>query len=160
MIYLYGDLWRFCTAAIESRGARLKRMGRTVICWRPYQEGKSVYHYVDHRTGQEVTREQSNKSSPMEQMLSKMLAQERAWHSDSVFVRPAKLRLQQELRRRRLKCEFEHMRSVRTTRHGSHGSGTVRQGQGRRYRRNVYAWYSVHSECTSCPGALGMSFVV
>ena len=108
MIYIYGDLWRFCTAAIESRGARLKRMGRTVICWRPYQEGKSVYHYIDHRTGQEVTREQSYKSSPMEQMLSKMLAQEVAWHSDSVFVRPAKLRLQQELRRRRLKCEFEH----------------------------------------------------
>ena len=44
----------------------------------------------------------------MEQMLSKMLAQEEAWHSDSVFVRPAKLRLKQELKRRRLKCEFEH----------------------------------------------------
>jgi len=44
----------------------------------------------------------------MEQMLSKMLAQEVAWYSDSVFVCPAKLRLQQELRRRRLKCEFEH----------------------------------------------------
>ena len=104
MIFLHGDLWRFCTAAMESRGARLKRMGRTVICWRPYQEGNSVYHYIDHRTGEEVTREQSYKSSPMEQMLSKMLAQEVAWHSDSVFVRPTKLRLQHELRRRRLKC--------------------------------------------------------
>ena len=108
MIYLYGDLWRYSTIMIESRGARLKRMGRTIINWRPYQEGKSVYHYIDHRTGQEVTREQSYKSSPMEQMLSKMLAQEVAWHSDSVFVRPAKLRLQQELRKRRLKCEFEY----------------------------------------------------
>ena len=103
----YGDLWRFCTAAIESRGARLKRMGRTVICWRPWQEGNLVYHYIDHRTGAEVTREQSYKSSPMEQMLSKMSAVEDAWHSDCEFVRPAKLRLQQELRRRRLKCEFE-----------------------------------------------------
>ena len=92
---------------IESRGARLKRMGRTVISWRPYQDGVSVYRYIDHRTGEEVRREQSYKSSPMEQMLSKMLAQEEAWHSDSVFVRPAKIRLQQDLRRRRLKCEFE-----------------------------------------------------
>ena len=73
MIYLHGDLWRFCTAAIESRSTRLKRMGRTVICWRPYhQEGKSIYHYIDHRTGKEVEHEQSYKSSPIEQMLSKI----------------------------------------------------------------------------------------
>ena len=89
MIYKYGDLWRFSTAAIESRGARLKRMGRTVISWRPYQAGKSVYHYIDHRTGQEVTREQSYKSSPMEQMLSKMLANEVSWHSDKCVCTPS-----------------------------------------------------------------------
>ena len=106
-IALYGDLWRFSTACIESRGARLKRMGRTVICWRPFQDGKSVYVYIDHRTGREIHREQGYKSSPMEQMLSKMLAQEDAWHSDCVFVRPAKLRLQQHLRTRKLKCELE-----------------------------------------------------
>ena len=94
------------TAAIESRGARLKGMGRTVISWRSYQDGKSVHHYIDHRTGMEVTREQSYKSSPMEQMLAKVACLEDAWHSDSVFVRPAKLRLQRELRRRRL-CEFD-----------------------------------------------------
>ena len=39
MIYLHGDLWRFSTAAIESRNARLKRMGITCISWRPYQDG-------------------------------------------------------------------------------------------------------------------------
>ena len=43
----------------------------------------------------------------MEQMLNKMVALEGGWHSDSVFARPAKLRLQKELRRKRLKCEFE-----------------------------------------------------
>ena len=62
MIYQYGDLWRFSTAAIESRNARLKRMGITCISWRPYQEGKSVYHYIDYRTGKEVHREQEYKS--------------------------------------------------------------------------------------------------
>uniref|UniRef100_A0A7S2JIX6 Uncharacterized protein n=1 Tax=Haptolina brevifila TaxID=156173 RepID=A0A7S2JIX6_9EUKA len=107
MIYLYGDLWRFSTAAIESRNARLKRMGITCISWRPYQEGKSVYHCIDYRTGKEVEREQSYKSCPMEQMLSKVLALQDAWHGDSIFMRPEKLRLQQDLRRKRLKCEFE-----------------------------------------------------
>ena len=107
MIYLHGDLWRFSTAAIESRNARLKRMGITCISWRPYQEGKSVYHYIDYRTGKEVQREQEYKSSPMEQMPSKILALQDAWHGDSIFMRPEKLRLQQDLRRQRLKCEFE-----------------------------------------------------
>ena len=107
MIYLHGDLWRFSTAAVESRNARLKRMGITCISWRPYQDGKSVYHYIDYRTGKEVQCEQEYKSSPMEQMLSKILALQDAWHGDSIFMRPEKLRLQQDLRRRRLKCEFE-----------------------------------------------------
>ena len=107
MIAQYGDLWRFCTAAIESRNARLKRIGRTCISWRPFQEGKTIYHYIDHRTGEEITREQGYKSSPMEQMLSKMIALQDSWHSDSMFVRPAKLRLQQDLRRRRLKVDFD-----------------------------------------------------
>eukprot|EP00965_Chrysotila_dentata_P154598 5108543-Pleurochrysis_carterae.AAC.1 len=31
----FGNLWKFSTCAIESRGARLKRMGRRCICWRP-----------------------------------------------------------------------------------------------------------------------------
>ena len=48
----------------------------------------------------------------MEQMLSKMLALQDAWFSDSVYVRPLKLRLQQELRRKRLKCEFDFERDT------------------------------------------------
>ena len=52
-IVKHGDLWRFSTVATESRGARLKRMP---LCWRPYQEGLSVYHYIDHKTNKEVCR--------------------------------------------------------------------------------------------------------
>ena len=101
----YGNLWRFSTIAIESRGGRLKRIGSRVVGWRPYQEGTSVYEYIDYRTGKEVRREQSYRSSPMEQLLLKICAQERAWHATRAFVRPAKMRLQRELRRRRVKVE-------------------------------------------------------
>eukprot|EP00965_Chrysotila_dentata_P001822 60082-Pleurochrysis_carterae.AAC.1 len=34
-IFEYGNLWRYSTAAIESRGAQLKKIGRRTVCWRP-----------------------------------------------------------------------------------------------------------------------------
>ena len=74
---------------------------------RPWQSGKSVYNYIDARTGAEVKREQSYNSSPMEQMLAKCVALENAWHSLTEYVRPAKLRLQAALRRCKIKCDLE-----------------------------------------------------
>ena len=105
-IYKYGDLWRFCTAGIESRGAILKRIGRNNVCWRPFQQGVSVYHYIDVRTQKEVTRQQTYKSSPMEQMLRLAVARECTSHSDCGYAHPQKLRLELQQRKRKLKCEF------------------------------------------------------
>ena len=36
---LFGDLWAFGTSPVEQRGARLKRIIRTVVSWRPYHDG-------------------------------------------------------------------------------------------------------------------------
>ena len=41
-IKLRGNLWPYSTAALEARGARLKRMGRLVICWRSKQAAGAV----------------------------------------------------------------------------------------------------------------------
>ena len=35
-IAAHGNTWRFSTAPIESRGARLKRLGRRVVSWRKF----------------------------------------------------------------------------------------------------------------------------
>ena len=43
----HGDTWRFSTRAIESRGARCKRMGDGPICWRPMQSLTVEYIYLD-----------------------------------------------------------------------------------------------------------------
>eukprot|EP00965_Chrysotila_dentata_P133384 4410507-Pleurochrysis_carterae.AAC.1 len=57
-IFQYGDLWRFSTIMIESRGAKLKKLGRLTCSWRPLQASKTVYNYVDRRSGQAVRRTQ------------------------------------------------------------------------------------------------------
>ena len=33
-IFKYGNTWMYSTAAIESRGSRIKRLGRSTVCWR------------------------------------------------------------------------------------------------------------------------------
>eukprot|EP00965_Chrysotila_dentata_P069498 2295855-Pleurochrysis_carterae.AAC.1 len=48
--YANHDLLRFSTAAIESWGARLKRIGRRVVCWRPYSQNESVLNYLHSKT--------------------------------------------------------------------------------------------------------------
>ena len=36
---VHGDLWAYGTSPVEQRGARLKRIIRTVVSWRPYHDG-------------------------------------------------------------------------------------------------------------------------
>jgi hypothetical protein len=36
---LLGDLWAYGTSPVEQRGARLKRIIRTVVSWRPFTDG-------------------------------------------------------------------------------------------------------------------------
>ena len=49
-MYKYGNTWRFSTAPIESRGARLKRLGRKVVNWRA-RAANTVYNYVSRADG-------------------------------------------------------------------------------------------------------------
>eukprot|EP00965_Chrysotila_dentata_P067106 2221195-Pleurochrysis_carterae.AAC.2 len=110
---MYGNLWKFSTCAIESRGAQLKKFGRKTVCWKQLSASAVVYNYVDERTGRPMHRTQQYKSSPMEQMLKRMVAREQASHDKvGVFARPEALRLQQQLRRCKLKCELADSVSV------------------------------------------------
>eukprot|EP00965_Chrysotila_dentata_P199529 6179438-Pleurochrysis_carterae.AAC.4 len=49
-IWEFGDPLRFSTAAIESRGARLKRIGRRVVYWRPYAASGSILNLIHRKT--------------------------------------------------------------------------------------------------------------
>ena len=103
-LFRYGDTWRFSTAAIESRGARLKRFGRNNASWRGRIKEKITYQFKK-RSGAVASRTTSYNSSAMEQLLKLMCAQEDAWHTSGVFVRPEKLRLEQYARSKALKME-------------------------------------------------------
>eukprot|EP00965_Chrysotila_dentata_P216841 6189603-Pleurochrysis_carterae.AAC.1 len=86
------------------RGAQLKNFGRKTVSWRPLSAASVVYNHIDSRTGLPVRRTQSYKSSPMEQMMKRIVAREEASHDvTSAFARPEALRLQQQLRKCKLK---------------------------------------------------------
>ena len=94
-MFKYGNSWLYSTAAIESRGARLKRIGRSTICWRKAVHGWCSYDYTDRRTGKKVQRSQRYyQSSAVQQLLIKVAAQEESWHSNDEYCTPAKIRLQ------------------------------------------------------------------
>ena len=105
-IFRYGNTWRFSTAPIESRGSRFKRVGRTTICWRKACHGWTSYDYTDRKTGAKKQRVQGYSSSAVQQLLTKICAQEDSWHADDAFATPAKIRLQQHLRTCFLKCDL------------------------------------------------------
>eukprot|EP00965_Chrysotila_dentata_P024112 799111-Pleurochrysis_carterae.AAC.1 len=79
-LFEHGDTWAFSTCGIEARGARLKHMGRRVTNWRKLAQSPTVYEYVDRQTGKAVSRQQSYSSSPTEQMMLRICAQEASWH--------------------------------------------------------------------------------
>eukprot|EP00965_Chrysotila_dentata_P139542 4613463-Pleurochrysis_carterae.AAC.1 len=62
-LFMYGNTWRFSTCAIESRGARLKRIGRRMICWRPISAMGTIYNFIDRRT-QKPVRTTRNYTAP------------------------------------------------------------------------------------------------
>ena len=84
----------------------MKRIGRTTVCWRKAVNGWTSYDYTDHRTGAKKQRTQRYSSSAVQQLLTKVAAQEESWHSSDEFATPAKIRLMQHLRTRRLKCDM------------------------------------------------------
>lgn len=106
-LFKHGNTWCFATCAIESRGARLKQTGRRNVCWRPFSAAKTVYSHIDRQTKLPVSRMQSYNSSPTMQMMNRICYLEETWHdTSSVFARPDRLRLQQQLRASKLKCEL------------------------------------------------------
>ena len=120
-LYKYGNTWRFSTAPIESRGARIKRIARRVVSWRARAVGTTAYDYIRRSDGVRVQRAQRYDSSPCHQMLQKVCMSEDFWHSSSTFSRPEHLRLQLHARATRIKLEptsnessdaHQHMLSV------------------------------------------------
>ena len=106
-LYDYGNTWRFSTCGIESRGARLKRIGRKVVNWRPYAATRTEYNFKNRKTDEQGQTSQNYESSPMLQLMSRMAYTESTWEdASSVFVRPEKWRLRQQLRSCKLKCEL------------------------------------------------------
>ena len=103
-LFKHGNTWRLSTAAIESRGARLKKKGRTCICWRR-AIGETSYSYTDRQSGEVHSRTQQYRSSAVQQLLMKICGQERDWHTPSAFSRPEHLRLVQQLRTKKLKFD-------------------------------------------------------
>eukprot|EP00965_Chrysotila_dentata_P160336 5294182-Pleurochrysis_carterae.AAC.2 len=112
-IFLYGNSWKFSTCAIESRGGQLKKYRRKTVSWWPLSATFVVYNHVDRRTGLPVRRTQSYSSSPMEQMLKRIVAREEASHdADNLYARLEALRLKQQLRKCKLKCELPDLVDV------------------------------------------------
>eukprot|EP00965_Chrysotila_dentata_P201270 6180485-Pleurochrysis_carterae.AAC.5 len=90
----------------ESR-PRLKKYGRVTVSWRKAVNGWTSYNYVQGG-GSKQQRTQSYMSSAVQQLLMKASAMEASWHSTEDFCTPEKLRLQQYLRTRKLKCDLGH----------------------------------------------------
>eukprot|EP00965_Chrysotila_dentata_P044733 1487209-Pleurochrysis_carterae.AAC.2 len=56
-LFEHGNTWCYYTAAIESRGAQLKHLGRSTVSWQPAVDGWTSYDYVDSRTNQHMKRQ-------------------------------------------------------------------------------------------------------
>ena len=101
------DTWQLSTVAIETRGARIKRYGRTLPNWRPLVGGYTVYKYVSRQTGELKEELRTYKSSPMHQLLQRLLMSEESWHDDAGYNIPERLRLQATLQSQLLKLEID-----------------------------------------------------
>ena len=105
--YIHGNTGVMSTCMIESRGARIKRLGRRLTNWRPLCAGFTAYKYICRKTGELIEGSRTYNSSPMYQLLQKLVLQEDSWHSKETFSRPEKVRLQAALRTTLLKVEIE-----------------------------------------------------
>ena len=78
----WGDTWAFCTSPIEQRGARLKKIIRSVVSWRPAHDGY-VAAVGPTLLGGSVPRvwvgRRKYESCAMMQLLRSCVAQEEIW---------------------------------------------------------------------------------
>ena len=108
-IFLFGNTYVMSTVMIESRGARIKRIGRRLTSWWPLSLGFTAYKYIDRKTGELREGSRRYNSSPMHQILQKLVLQEESWHSHRAYNRPEKVRLQLALRTTLLKVEVDEI---------------------------------------------------
>eukprot|EP00965_Chrysotila_dentata_P036566 1217039-Pleurochrysis_carterae.AAC.1 len=101
----HGDMWRSSTAAIESRGARLKRIGRATVSWRGAVNGWCAQKQSKGVKVQKLMG-RSYSSSAVQQLLMKAAMTEEIWHGSADYCTPEHLRLQRHLRSRKLKIEM------------------------------------------------------
>ena len=71
----YGDLWPFSTAALEGRGARIKRVR---VCWRGYSDKPMICKA--ERQGRVTSFKRSYRSAPTIQILRMITAAEELYH--------------------------------------------------------------------------------
>ena len=101
-----GDMWAFSTGPLEQRGARLKRIAREVVSWRPPDDG-----WVKDESkpdGQRFVARRKYDSCAMLQLLRACVAQEEEWlglRHDSANLSVSERRLVQRGRMRLLKEE-------------------------------------------------------
>ena len=96
----YGALWPFSTAALEGRGARIKRIR---VCWRSYNA--KPMDCKSERAGRVSVFKRSYKSAPTIQIMRMITAAEELYHSGK--GRGA-ARLHQTGRFRKVKIEADH----------------------------------------------------
>ena len=97
-LWLYGNTWPLSTISIESRNARIKKIGLRFTNWRPLVQGFTAYSYVDRRSGQHVKGQRRYNSSAVHQLLKRVALSELSWHTTSKFTASDKLRLMTQLR--------------------------------------------------------------
>ena len=79
---IHGDLWAYGTSPVEQRGARLKKIIRSVVSWRPYHDG---WVTAVGPAGEGADRpwvwiaRRKYESCAMMQLLSSCIAQEEMW---------------------------------------------------------------------------------
>ena len=120
VVQVWQHLAPFDMCRIESRGARLKLITRkvlccAVLCWRPIPAAAVAYNYINRKTKERGHSAQTYKSSPMDQLMGRVACMEESWtDASSVYARPEKMRLRQQLCTTscKLKCEIADEVSV------------------------------------------------
>ena len=72
-----------------------------------------AYNYINRKTKERGHSAQTYKSSPMDHLMGRIAYMEESWtDATSVYARPEKMRLRQQLRSCKLKCEIADEVSV------------------------------------------------
>lgn len=104
-----GDLWPFGTGPVEQRGARLKRLARSVVSWRPYHSGYK--QSSEDPSVQVFCKRRRYDSCAMMQLLRACVAQERQWdpvYGEEIVLSTTERRLIQRGRLNLIKEDIGH----------------------------------------------------